>query len=385
MSDRAVPHILTVTAASTNDGGSIAHIGGSAGLEPTSESTSASPLWMVTTEPVLNQFVLDLQRLRHDLEHDPATRRTVHISRAGLETVRRQFAAMIRHGEADLHRLAQLLCATFLSAFQIESVVIGEVASTHERFTLTQQIAAADVYGTTDLDLGTRQLNKLRFFDGAGWSQAALVANMVEYQPTEPNPWSIYRLHTRIKAEEAIWNKVVDEIFDLDRLVRHDKALRHLSRYVKDIFGIKLVVGEIEDVYRLHTALRDQCWSTGALREVGITPAPETCRLDFVEVKEYTSNGHQKQSGWEAMKSVVRWNTKTFELQIQPLRNFLHERERLTGESHVSFRTQREQVRQEVAEHIPLFRFYRDLLQWLFLDASAAPPRYPGLIVRMEP
>ncbi len=50
---------------------------------------------------------------------------------------------------------------------------------------------------------------------------------MVEYLPTEPNPWNIYRLHTRIKAEEAIWNKVVDEIFELDRLVRQDKALRH--------------------------------------------------------------------------------------------------------------------------------------------------------------
>ncbi len=385
MADRAVPPILTVTVASSHDVGGTTHSGGASVQESIPESTSASPLWMVTTEPVLNQFVLDLHHLRRALEHDPATPPTLHLSRAGLETVRRQFAAMIRHGEADLHRLAQLLCATLLRAVQIESVVIGEVASTQERFTLTQQIAAADVYSTTDLDLGTRQLTKLRFFDGAAWSQAALVANMVEYQPTEPNPWNIYRLHTRIKAEEAIWNKVVDEIFDLDRLVRQDKALRHLSRYVKDIFGIKLVVGEIEDVYRLQHALRAQCWPAAALRAVGVSPTPQTRCLELIEVKEYLTNGHQKQSGWEAMKSVVRWNTRTFELQIQPLRTFLHERERLTRESHVSFKAQREQVRQEVAERIPLFRFYRDLLQWLFLDASAAPPRYPGIIVRMEP
>ena len=32
---------------------------------------------------------------------------------------------------------------------------------------------------------------------------------------------------SRIKAEEQIWNKVVDTIFDLDRLVQLDKQLRH--------------------------------------------------------------------------------------------------------------------------------------------------------------
>jgi ppGpp synthetase/RelA/SpoT-type nucleotidyltranferase len=352
-------------------------------LERISEETS--PLWMVTTEPLLNQFILDLQSLQRDLQRDPVTPRTLHISRTGIEMVRSQFSAMIRHGEADLHRLAQLLCVTFLSTVQIESVVVGEVTSTRERFTLSQQLTAADVYGATDLDLGTRQLKKLQFFDGTGWSQAALVSNVVEYQPAEPNPWNIYRLHTRIKAEEAIWNKVVDEIFDLDRFVQQDKALRHLSRYVKDIFGIKLVVGEIDDVYRLQNAIQQLSWPAAALRDAGVAPTPETQRLELVEVKEYLASGHQKQSGWKAMKSVVRWNAKTFELQIQPLRNFLHERERLTRESHVSFKAQREQVRQQVAEQLPLFRFYRDLLQWLFGDASAPPPAYAGITVLLEP
>ena len=383
MSGDALPPILTVTAASPTSSVRSARLDDSAALERIGEETS--PLWMVTTEPLLNQFILDLQALQRDLQRDPVTPRTLHISRAGIELVRSQFSAMIRHGEADLHRLAQLLCATFLSTVHIESVVVGEVSSTHERFTLSQQLTPADVYGTTDLDLGTRQLKKLQFFDGTGWSQATLVSNVVEYQPTEPNPWNMYRLHTRIKAEEAIWNKVVDEIFDLDRFVEQDKALRHLSRYVKDIFGIKLVVGEIDDVYRLQNAVQQLSWSAAALHDAGVAATPETQRLELVEVKEYLANGHQKQSGWTAMKSVVRWNAKTFELQIQPLRNFLHERERLTGESHVSFKAQREQVRQQVAEQLPLFRFYRDLLQWLFGDSSAPPPRYAGITVLMEP
>ena len=41
----------------------------------------------------------------------------------------------------------------------------------------------------------------------------------------------------RIKAEEEIWNKVVDEIFEVDSLVERDKELRHLSRYVKKFPG----------------------------------------------------------------------------------------------------------------------------------------------------
>lgn len=347
------------------------------------DPSASSPLWMVTTEPLLNRFVLDLQQLRHALQVDPATPRTLHVSRSGLDTVRREFAAMIRSGEADLHRLAQLLCARLLGAYQIESVVVGEIASTHERFTLTQQLAADDMYSATDLDLGTRQLSKLRFFDGAGWSGATLVANLVEYQPIEPNPWSVYRLNTRIKAEEEIWNKVVDEIFDLDRLVRRDKSLRHLSRYVKDVFGIKIVVGEADDAYRLQQMLHDLRWTADLLDGLGIAATPEAQRLEFVEVKEYLARGHAKQSGWEAIKSVVRWQDRTFELQIQPLRNFLHERERLTSESHVSFKAQREQVRQQVAEQIPLFRFYRDLLQWLFGDPSTPPPSYPGISVHV--
>lgn len=374
MATRNLPHVLLIMPAPTDDLPDAEH----------PIHASDSPLSMVTSDPLVTQFVLDLQRLRHALLREPGAARTLRFSRAGVAAVRAQFAAMIRHGEADLHRLAQLLCASFLGAFQVESVVIGAVATTDERFTLTQAIAASDVYGTTDLDLGTRQLQKLRMFDGQTWSAANLVANMVEYQPTEPNPFGIYRITTRIKAEEAIWNKVVDELFDLDRLVQQDKALRHLSRYVKDVFGIKIVVGEIADVYRMQAAIRDRRWGDRELAAQGIEASDQTRRLELLEVKEYLHSGHAKASGWEAIKSVVRWNGKTVELQIQPLRNFLGERERFTRESHVSFKAQRERVRQQVAEQVPLFRFYGELLRWLFLDPAAPPPEFPHVRLILE-
>ena len=162
-----------------------------------------------------------------------------------------------------------------------------------------------------------------------------------------------------------------------------DKKLRHLSRYVKDIFGIKVVVGEVADVPRVQQALRDLVWADEVLADQQIAPGPNVRRLEFVEVKDYLTAGQSKRSGWEAIKSVVRWSGKTFEIQVQPLRTFLHERELLTQESHVSFKAQREHVRNQVAEQVPLFGFYRDLLHWLFRNPSGAPPRHAGVTITL--
>ncbi len=350
---------------------------------PVDEETR-SPLWLVTTEPLVNQFVVSLQRLRVELMQHPDVQHEVRFSRARITEVRTAFATMIRHGEAELHRLSQLICETFFTSFQMESVVIGEVESTHERFTLSQAISVAELYSTTDIDLGTRQLSKLQFFDGRGWSGTRLVANVVDYQPTTSNHYGIHRISTRIKAEEEIWNKVVDELFELDRLVVRDKKLRHLSQYVKDIFGIKIVVGEDADVHRVFNALAQQTWTDAALHLVQLHPSRATRQLELVEVKDYLTDGQTKRSGWAALKAIVRWNGKTFELQIHPLGNFLHERERLTNESHLSFKAKREQVREQVAAQIPLFRFYQELLRWLFLAPHTPPPQHPGVTVLLD-
>jgi hypothetical protein len=347
------------------------------------DPAARSPLWMVTGEPLLNEFVVDLQQLQQELAHAPIAYSNLRFSRARVEAVRAAFIRMIRHGEEALHQLSQLLGASFLTAYQVQSVVIGAVDSTQERFTLSQTLAPTELFSTTDIDLGNRQLGKLQFFDGANWSRATLVANTVDYQPTEPNPLGIHRISTRIKAEEQIWNKVVDELFDLDRIVRNDKQLRHLSHYVKDIFGIKIVVGTADDVYQVHEALEALLWPDTMLRQFHVVPGADTRQLEWVEVKDYIADDDRKQSGWEAVKSVVRWSDRLIEIQIQPLRNFLHERELLTNESHVSFKANRDRVRAQVAERIPLFRFYRDLLRWLFLDPAATPPSYPGVTVSL--
>jgi hypothetical protein len=103
-------------------------------------------------------------------------------------------------------------------------------------------------------------------------------------------------------------------------------------------------------------------------------------QLVFVETKNYLRS-FEKDSGWEAMKSVVRWGGRMFEIQVQPLRNFWREREHLTRESHAGFKSRREQIRQQVSAQIPLFGFYQALLKWLFQNPDGPAPVFPGLSV----
>ena len=217
--------------------------------------------------------------------------------------------------------------------------------------------------------------------DGSEWSPASLVANFVEYQPTEPNALRIQKIISRIKAEEEIWNKVVDEIFDLDGMVRRDKQMSHLSQFVKDVFGIKIVVGAPADVVPMHNSLFESGWDEVQLARLGVMPRPDLLRLEHLETKNYLAQDGRKASGWAAMKSVVRWGGRTFEIQVQPLRNYYNEQEYLTKESHAGFKARRELLRNEIAAKIPLFGFYQALLRWLFLgDAHPEQaPNYPGV------
>jgi ppGpp synthetase/RelA/SpoT-type nucleotidyltranferase len=183
---------------------------------------------------------------------------------------------------------------------------------------------------------------------------------MVEYQPTQPNSYGVHKIISRIKAEEELWNKVVDEIFGLDSLVTRDKELRHLSYYVKDVFGVKIVVGNPEEVLKLHQELERLSWSSNELQAVGESSNPSMTGLSFVETKDYIRNV-EKNSGWEAMKSVVTWGGRMFEVQVQPLSNFWREREHLTRESHAGFKSRREEIRLQVHPAFPFCPAHRVL------------------------
>jgi hypothetical protein len=341
---------------------------------------SSSPLWLVTSEPQVNELVSYLEAMRRRIEAAPGETHVFEFSRARLADVRTAFARTIRRGEERLHRVCELLCETFLdSTYALQSVVIGEVETTKERFTLVKSISSGDLYSQTDLDLGSRQLRRFRYHDGATWSRASLVANVVEYQPAGMNQWGVHKFISRIKAEEQIWNTVVDSIFGLDRLVRSDKQLRHLGGFVKDVFGVKAIVGDPDAVRALQKALLKLRWSPAVLEKHGIPVLPATSRLEFIEVKDYMAQRGRKATGWEAIKSVFRWWDSTIEVQVQPLWNYHQEREYLTRESHAGFKARRESLRNQIADAIPLFGFYRDLLTWLFRSPAEPAPTFEAV------
>lgn len=344
-----------------------------------SESARRSPLWMVSQDPLVNELIGKLSLAREAVAGEAPYR--LEFSRTYLERVRAGFAENILVGEARLHRLCEALALTLLDGpYEMQSVVIGEVGA--ERFTLSQPLSREALYREIDLDLGTRLLRRIRIRDGQQWAEARLVANVVEYQPFHVGPHGIHRMSSRIKAEEELWNKVVDELFTLDELVDRDKDLRPLSHYIKDVFGIKIVVGTRADAARVQERLLTQRWSVDQLAALDLPGGSALEHLEFIEVKDHLSD-RAKLSGWEAIKSVVHWWGGTFEIQVQPLENWYRERERLTRESHAGHKARREQIRDVLAQRDPVFAFYRDLLRWLFQRPDGPPPTLPGVEVQV--
>ena len=236
-------------------------------------------------EPDLNNLVMYLQRMRVEIDAAPDQVHRICFSRRQIEAARAAFSRMVQRGEMRLHRLCELACSEIFAnkySRQVrppptppprerpaaraaqrrglsarggaQVVVVGQRAGPDggigQRFQLVQPLSADELYTQTDLDLGSRQLERFMWQDTNTmmWKKALLVANFVEYEALQVNDWGVFKCISRIKAEEEIWNKVVDEIFEIDRLVQREKQLRHLSRFVKDVFGIKMVVGDENQV-----------------------------------------------------------------------------------------------------------------------------------------
>ena len=350
-----------------------------------------SPLHLLTERRNLNLLTVKLQRAADDIMRSqeacavaglamcPHSPFVLAFCPTELADARHDFTEFILQGERRMHGLAHLLSRSlFADQFELTSTVIGEVPETSGRFTLSMPVTVRQLLASSDLELGKRALARFGVQSPeGGWMQPHLVANFVEYEPSTANAFKVTKVMSRIKAEQELWNKVTDEIFDLDRLFARDKQLKKLSRYVKDVFGIKILTEDGEAARALHSHLTTWRWTDSDIDSLQMDGLPDDRRrlrsLEYLEVKDYLSQGAGKNSGWTAIKSVVRWWDQTFELQIQPLPNYYREQERFTRESHRSFKLSREQFREDVAHRLPLYGFIRDVLRWLF-----SPERYPN-------
>ena len=143
-----------------------------------------TPLWMITQEPDLNNLVQYLQDLRVEILSAPKDSHLIRFSRAKIEKARSAFSRMVRRGEMRLHRLCELTADEILGGnYTRQSVVVGQRPTRdQQRFQLVQPLSAEELYASTDLDLGSRQLERFMWQTTSRWQRAALVANFVEYQ-----------------------------------------------------------------------------------------------------------------------------------------------------------------------------------------------------------
>ncbi len=346
-----------------------------------------SPLLMVMHEPVLHRFISYLAEKKAEQEAKPGSHVTIELSREHMAQVRASFRQNILDGERSLHLLSHLLSILLLEEdFELHSNVIGVLPGDDERdrpFLIRERITQDMLFSVTDIDLGNHMLDNFRYRKNLDWVPLHLSANFIEYLPVVHGASGVNRLTSRVKAEEELWNKVTDEIFVLDELVSRDKQLRHYSKYVKDIFGIKIVCEDEARCAAVHEQLKQMTvigadWEKlGALQGFGVLSngsANGDRLFDFVESKDYLncSPDEMKKTGWKAIKSVVQWHDRLFEIQVQPLNNYYLELDHMSGPSHSSFKLKRDGLRDQVSELVPLYGFYRDLLKMLFMGSDVS-------------
>lgn len=342
-----------------------------------------SPLFMVMNNPVLHRFISYLAEKKTELEENGGSPIKIELSRSFIDSVRESFRQNILDGERHLHMLAHRLASELLGGeFELHSNVIGVLPDEERPFLIRERINRQTLFSEMDIDLGNHLLDNFRYQKERAWVPLELSANFVEYIPQgQPNN-GVNRLTSRVKAEEELWNKVADELFHVDQLLSRDKHLRQYSKYVKDIFGIKIVCEDESACNAVHKqvaalSFKPEDWSQfGVAQAISCTTGkPENGKLlEYVETKDYLNcqPSAMKKTGWKALKSVVRWHDRLFELQVQPLGNYYLELDHMSGPSHRSFKLSRDSMRDELARRLPLYGFYRDLLRVLFMGEDAS-------------
>jgi ppGpp synthetase/RelA/SpoT-type nucleotidyltranferase len=361
----AKPHAIRPVSASVPFGYSYLAIEGQpmtsfAGFQPIN-----SPLYMAVHNPVLHQFISYLAEKKAEQEADPAKKVEIHLTRSFIAEVRESFRQNILDGEQHLHLLAHLLSSRLLREFELHSNVIGVLPGEDDSpFLIRERLKRDTLFSVTDIDLGNRMLENFRYRRSADWVALQLSANFIEYIPHTRPDSSVNRLTSRVKAEEELWNKVADELFLLDQLVARDKHLRQYSKFIKDIFGIKIVCDDDQDCKNVYQILQNMQSEDGESDRL----------LEFVETKDYLTceETKMKKTGWKALKSVVLWQERLFEIQIQPLVNYYLEIDHMSGPSHRSFKISRDSLRDEISKQLPLYGLYRDLLRMIFMEEVAS-------------
>jgi hypothetical protein len=349
--------------------------------ERSSLEMPASPLAMLVRDQRTNRLLAQVAGYLDRLRAAKATatngdRPKLALSLAEVNYAREQWETGVLSGEQRLYDLATLLAQVLLGTERLQRVariVAGpkeEEESTGEaRIVIEETISRERLQKTTDFGLTHAIASRYRYrrHEGGEYGKLYARASFLEMRPLQAVVGTpVTRVLTRVKANAALWNKVTDALFDVDRLVKRDKILNARSKYIKDVFGIKVLIHHKEDTYQVEDAISGVCFGAEALAHLGLPP--EATQLQLIERKDYLGDegGVRKDTGWEAVKNVYQWCGHVFEIQIQTEANYALEVWDLSDTSHRTFEMQRRRLRRELEEKIPHYRAIRRLLKSLF-------------------
>jgi len=300
------------------------------------------------------------------------------LERSEIENCRDTWETGVLSGEHHLYDFATLIAHRLMGTSHVQlvaRVVMGqkeeEEGPGSQRIVIEESITRENLKRVTDYSLAQRIARRYRYRASHDQPFGVLYprASFLEMWPletTEEAPAT--RVLTRVKTNDQIWNKVCDALFAVDTLVKRDKILNSGSKYIKDVFGVKLLTPRRADSYRVEKILNHVAWTPREIEEIGLTPDPSLLEVELVERKDYIGlpMEQKKHTGWEAIKNVYRWGTQLFEVQIQTEANFFLEALHLTDTSHRTFEMKRRQMRRELERVVPHYADYRRLLKLLF-------------------
>ena len=340
-----------------------------------------SPLAMLILDQRTNRLLGSLARHLEALRDAGANQLAppvLTISRDDIENCRATWERGVLGGEHRLYDFATVLAQALTGSRNVQlvaRVVMGqkeeEEAPGSTRIVIEEHITRENLKKVTDYSLAQRIARRYRYRASHDQPFGVLYprASFLELWPLDSEEDApATRVLTRVKTNDQIWNKVCDALFAIDSLVARDKILNAGSKYIKDVFGVKVLTPRRADSYRVDEILAVITWTQRQLHELELAPDPGLMRLETLERKDYLSlpPDQKKRTGWEAIKNVYRWGGQIFEVQIQTEANYFLEAMHLTDTSHRTFEMKRRQMRRELERVVPHYAEYRRLLKLLF-------------------
>lgn len=314
--------------------------------------------------PALRGMLTMLHAAALSVIMEPESRRELEFSSSQIEKVRHEVSTTYESGEKHLTVLSHLFANHLTGGdYSCKSVVTADAAG--NRFTLSQSIPAASLRsGADSFSLADQQLRELRFDatsenEDATWSATKMIDHSLEFEAHKHNQFGVHRIIAHARSSNDYWRLISDGLFGIDVPDQSAAALHEPST----MYTIKIVVEDADHAAVLQRNLRNFYWNDKELREHGAPVDFATRRLDLLEQSE---SSHRC--------STFNWLDTLISVQVQTLDEHYEESEMAHLKQREDRAHRRELLAEQFAAESPLFRFSRELLQWIGDVSSESPP-----------